>query len=229
MRRYSTWSARLGLAILAAWGCGPYRASTEPDAMSEEAHRQRADDLHARAGRHSERYDPTQIRVSDSTHGGYQGIAGGDAPGSTHPTPPGQIVDPTAGHLRESRRLRALAREHTAAADALAAFEAVECAAIPAAERAPCPLVSVVEAARPIEGGMALSLAPGADIAGILRHARCHIAFGRRSGRAGMTSCPLYVEGAAIEAEGERLLLRSDRPSAVDELRRRATLHAMVE
>lgn len=212
-----------GLAIVA--GCGPYRASTDPDAMSEEAHRQRADDLHARAGRHSERYDPGQIRVSDTTHGGYEGIAGGDAPGSTHPAPPGQVMDPTAGHVREARRLRELAREHEAAADALAAFEAVECAAIPPTERAGCPLIGVVEASRPIEGGVTLAVVEGENLTGILGHARCHVAFGRRRGREGMTSCPLYVEGAEIERIDGRLLLRTTQPSAVEELRRRVALH----
>jgi len=127
--------------------------------------------------------------------------------------------------VRESRRLRALAREHEAAAGALVAFEAVECAAIPPAERAPCPLLGVVEGARQVEGGVTLTLADGADIGGILRHARCHIAFGRRRGREGMASCPLYVEGAEIERDDGRLLLRTTLPSAVEEVRRRAASH----
>lgn len=224
-----TWKLGPGLAILLASGCGPYRAGTDPDAMSEEAHREQADALYRRASRHSERDDPSQVRVSDTTHGGYEGIAGGDAPGSTHSTPPGQVVDPTAGHRREAARLRELAREHEEAANALVAFEAVECTDVPVSERTACPLLGVVEDARPIEGGVALDLTEAADVVAVLRRSRCHIAFGRRRGREGMRSCPLYVEGASVTQDGRRVLLRTDLASAVEELRRRAALHTRAE
>lgn len=206
-------------------GCGHYRAETDPDAMSEEAHRQRADASHARASRHEAQIDSSQIRVSDTSHGGYEGIAGGDDPGSTHPTPPGQIMDPTAGHRREARRLRDLAREHRVAADALVAFEAVECVEVPRSERAACPLLGVVEAVQRIEGGVGLELSANTDVSRVAARARCHVAFGRRQGREGMSSCPLYVEGTEVELEGRRLILRAREPSAAEELHRRAARH----
>jgi hypothetical protein len=210
-------------------GCGPYRSSTEADAMSEADHRERAAAERRSAEAHGRSDDPSRVRRSDTTHGGYEGILGGDAPSSTHATPPGQVVDPGAGHRSAARRARELAREHEAAADELVAFEAQECADVAPDHRASCPLLGSVRAAEPVEGGVAFELSDGVDAQAVLVLARCHAAFGRRRGREGMESCPLYIESVHVELVGRRLVLTTDIPGAVSALRERARAHVVVD
>lgn len=205
--------------------CGPYRAGTDPDAMSETAHRERAESLRRQAHGRQRRHDPSEVRRSETTHGGYGGLLGGGTAGATHPSPPGQVMDPGARNVRAAQRLRELAREHEAAADELAAFEARECADVGPDDRAGCPLLGSVGAVTAIEGGVMVELEEDADREAVLERARCHVAFGRRRGRAGMPSCPLYVEGARVELEGDHLLITTDVSAAVDELRQRAAAH----
>ncbi len=210
-------------ALLA--GCGPYRAPTDPDAMSEAAHRERAASLSGYAAAHERRYDGARARRADTTHGGYGGLPGGDLPESTHATPAGQVFDSGAGHVRAARRLRALSREHEAAADALVALEASECAGIAPEQRAACPLAGAVQSTASIEGGVALELRGGVDPTILLEHVRCHVAFARRHGRSGMDGCPLYVDGVRAELSGAALVLTTASPAAVEQLRERAERH----
>ena len=216
----------LTVLVFVLSSCGIYRAGTDPDAMSEAEHRELAASYRRRSRSHRSHYEPGTVRVAETGHGSYTGLPGGGDPGATHASAPGQVYNPTEGHLRDARRQRELAAEHEAAADALVQYEDSACADIERTHRAACPLLGSVAEVVDVPGGVRLALAPGANPAEVARHARCHTAFGRTLGGHGMDHCPLYLRGVTVEfdADGVTLTTRDD----VDELRRRAADHVIT-
>jgi hypothetical protein len=79
-----------------------------------------------------------------------------------------------------------------------------------------------VEGMADVEGGVAIEFGADRDIAPVIEHLRCHIAFAAARGTEGIEHCALYVQGARVEARGQTVLLTTSDSARVDELRRRA-------
>jgi len=133
--------------------------------------------------------------------------------------------NPTEGHLAQAQQHQDLAAEHRAAAEELEAYEEHECARFPSQTRASCPLLGQVASVEDVDGGVRVVLSEGANAAAVADHMRCHLAYARTQGREGMDRCPLYVEGAAVDSEGDITLTTNAGDAAVAELRRRARAH----
>ncbi len=200
------------MPLLAA--CGGAQ-NTEPESASAAEHRAAADEEEQAAAEHEEQFDPTQVQqeASPSSEVWY-GL---------------DIYNPSEIHLAEAERARSLAAQHRAAAEALEAYEEQECAHFPAESRATCPLMGQLESVREVEGGVALELKEGVNDDAVADHMRCHIAFAAVQGREGMDQCPLYVEGAGVNAEGELTLTTDAGDEAVTAIRERASAHVADE
>jgi len=203
------------IAMTAAWLAACGSQGTHPDDMSAEEHRDMAAGDEAEADEHESQYDPDSRQPIGANTAGQSDLFYGLAD-----------YNPTEGHLAEAQRHQDLAAEHRAAAAALEAFEEQECARFPSETRASCPLLGQVTSVENVDGGVRVVLSEGANAAAVADHMRCHLAYARTQGREGMDHCPLYVEGATVDAEGGITLTTAAGDSAVAELRQRARAHA---
>ena len=199
-------------AMLLLLGCGgPLDPRTE--SLTASQHETEAQAEEGAAREHDAQYDPDARRA----------VGGRGATGDVYGL---QVYNPTDAHLEEAAAHHAHAEAHRDRADELRAYEEHECAMFPAETREACPLLLGAEAMDDVEGGVQITFAADQDVAPILQHLRCHIAFAAAQGREGMESCALYVFGARVDAEGQVVRLTTPVAGNVAELRRRARVQA---
>lgn len=171
------------LLALLALGCAAPSPGARPDAMSAEAHRREATEHEREAGAHERRYD-ARAKTPDDLDRYPQEF---------------EAYNPTAVYLRLAREHRTHAREHLDAAHLLEQFEEAECGAFAPETRVVCPLLGQVDRVEDIPDGVRVHLAEGVPRHPAAAHMRCHLAFARTRGRAGMLECPLYLSGVRVE------------------------------
>lgn len=193
MKQLMVWMAAILVACAGTQG-------TDPDDMSAEEHEAHAGDHDSAADEHAEQHEPT----ATSTISGQAPTLGQMMIGT-------DIYNPTASHHLESEQHRAIADEHRRAAEQLRAFEAEECGRFPTETRAACPLLGHLASVQDVEGGVRLTFDVNVNQEAVHAHVRCHNAFARARGRAGMDHCPMYVDGVRVEQDesGGTLLLTS--------------------
>lgn len=197
--------------ILLLMACGgPQDPATED--LTAEQHDEQAAQEEQRAQEQYREYDPNaRLHV-----------------GSVDPNSPvyygPEVYNPTQVHLDEARELREHAAAHRAVAEQLRAFEQQECAEFPADTRASCPLLLGLQSVENIDGGVRMHFSSQLDLAPVVDHIRCHIAFAAAQGREGIEHCALYVHGAQVRVEGNSVILTTDEPANVEELRRRVAV-----
>lgn len=196
------------LSVVLLFGCGA------PQYATASGHEREAETEERAARADEARYDP-HARTMMGTHG----------PAAQFGVPP-DVFNPTEQYRDRAERHRQHANEHRRQATELRTFEAQECAFLPEATREACPLLLGVEQMEDVDGGVRITFASGDEMAPIVEHLRCHIAFAAAEGRDGMENCALYVPGAQVRAEGHVVLLTTNDGRYVAELRRRARLQA---
>jgi hypothetical protein len=207
--------------VVPAAGCGAGAPAVKPDDMGAAAHRQEAAKERAEAGEHARKYDPAAARPMPASS------VGSDA--QAHYLFPTTVYNPTEIHLAEADRHRAHARQHEKAAQALEAFEEVECKSFPPSTRAACPLLAPVTAVDDIDGGVRVTMLRGTRVDAVVAHMRCHYAYARARGFAERVSCPIYMPGVDIRAsrDGSAVEITTADAKAVGELRGRAREEAI--
>lgn len=158
----------------------------------------------------------------------FGGVGAGTEPDAMNPQEL-EGYNPTTVYLRLARQHEKHASEHLSAARRLEEFEQGGCKAFAPEIRAVCPLLGQVDAVEDVPGGVRVWLSEGVDVDAAVAHMRCHLAFGRAHGRAGMESCPLYVPEVRVERvrQSRGVDLESSDPGPVDELRQRTRLHVV--
>lgn len=204
---------RLGcVVVIFLGGCGGPQ-----DARSEELTAREHDEEAAREDRaadeHDARYDPESATMA-------QGAASVSTFYGT------DVYNPSEGQpaLAEGHRDHAVA--HRAVAEELRVYEEGTCGHFPVSTRAACPLLLGLGSVDDVDGGVRLRFTEGTDVAPIVEHIRCHIAFSAARGTEGIEHCALYVPGASVRADGTDVALTTDRAEHVAELRRRANRQA---
>jgi len=207
------WSAVALLALALGVACGgPQDPATENLTAAE--HEAEAEREEAAAAEHEGQYDP-DARL---TTGGQQ--PGTDLYyGTDH-------YNPTEVHLHAADDHREHAGAHRERAAQLRDFAEAECAEFPPETRASCPLLLGLVEVEDIEAGIRMTFASAQDLAPVVDHIRCHIAFAAAMGNEGMDHCALYVHGASVDVEGTSVDLITDQPGFVAELRRRVRVQA---
>ena len=170
-------SARISLFALFATACAtttPPASTVKPEDMSAAAHRQEAARERARADDAYARWQPNARTPLPA------------APAGSVDGPRMYPIDlypynPTDRALADAERHLRHAREHEAAAVALEGFEDAECRDFAPKARAACPLLGPVASIEDRADGVRFVLAPGAPVAAIVAHMRCHLAFARRA------------------------------------------------
>lgn len=171
----------------------------------------------------------------------HEGVARGYQ-GRADPAYPGEVAAPYADRVsgrqnfvvETSSGLRVMrAREHTRhaiqhrrAAELLETFEEAECALSPDQERPVCPLLVDVVRIEDVSLGVRFQLVEGVDVEEVVRHMRCHHAFGRAHGFENMEACPLYLKRLHIRKVGAQVVeVAGDNTSSAREIQRRARDH----
>ena len=196
--------------VLCACG-GPRDARSEE--LTAREHEEEAARQDRAAAEHDARYDPESTTAAE-------GAASVSAFYGT------DLYNPTEGQRALAERHREHADAHRAVAEDLRAYEAGACGHFPVSTRAACPLLLGLTSVDEVDGGVRLRFAEGADVAPIVEHIRCHIAFSAARGIEGIEHCALYVPGARVRADGTEVTLTTDRAEHVAELRRRVNRQA---
>jgi hypothetical protein len=121
---------------------------------------------------------------------------------------PFYLPDPADPLTEQADHLRAHARQHEQAANALVKFEKAECRNIPASSRAACPLFGPLINLEDLPTGVRATFAPGTPVDVVMAHMRCHLAYAQSRGFEEVLSCPLYIRGIDI--------VRSSVPEAIE-------------
>ncbi len=198
--------------LLMLSACTSVGSGTAPDDMSVAGHRSHSQEMSEKASEHRDRYDPDAEverlpgRPSRSEMWGgdsndrYNSGNGYRYSGDYYWQP--RTYNPTERHLAHATRHEAHAREHAEAARSLESFEDDQCGSFPHETRMVCPLIGQLASVEDIPGGSRVRFADGVDVNAAVAHIRCHLAFARSQGRAGMESCPLYLEGVRVSRVG---------------------------
>lgn len=204
-RTISTCIVSVALASAGVAACDSSERAAEPQPMtpagrplSAEEHRELANQEEARAERESDKLREPGKRGSLEQH---------------------QTYERAEAH-------REHAEEHERAAAALESFEAAECQAVPAPERAACPFLGV-EDTTTLDNGVRVTLMEGTDMTDVLARMQCHAAFARAQGYQGMEHCPLYQQGVQIRLspDGNAIDITSDDPNVAAEVQHEAEMH----
>lgn len=202
VRSTVAWIVGTGLSLVI--GCG--ERATEPQTMTPATSRLSADEERARARHHERLAERAEKKQAEPEKKG-------------------------ALERVQLRRQEEMHREHARLHEQLAAqlerFDTDECRSIPSGERATCPLLGPEADVTSIDGGVRLTFASGTDTSRVLAKMRCHAAFARAEGYAGMESCPLYHRGLTITEsnDGRSIDLTSNDPTTAAELQHEAELH----
>lgn len=202
----------LGCAVMLFCGCGGPQDARSEDLTARE-HDEEAARQDRAADEHDERYD------SEST-----ATASGAASVSTFYG--ADVYNPTEGQRALADAHRDHAGAHRAVAEDLRAYEEGACGHFPVSTRAACPLLLGLESIDDVDGGVRMRFSEGVDVAPIVEHIRCHIAFSAARGTEGMEHCALYVPGASVRADGTNVTLTTDQAEHAVELRRRTSRQA---
>jgi hypothetical protein len=186
-----------------------------PDDMSAQSHRREAAKETAAARAHIQDYDSNAVGLAP-----HSATREPDAMAST------AVIDdynPTTWNLQAASEHRAHAAEHERAAADLERFESSECAGLKPSVRSACPFLGPVRASEEIAGGVRVTLAPGAPIAAVAAHMRCHLAFARTRAFE-VSECPLTLRGTEIKlsADGTAIEITARDRRVVRDLRTRA-------
>ncbi|MEQ9080913.1 MAG: hypothetical protein RLP09_44025 [Sandaracinaceae bacterium] len=201
------------LALLTLMGCGggSQDESIHAEVASSAGHDDAAEREEARAREEEGRYDPSADRPTGTTQPELYGLS---------------TYNPTAVHLQHAAEHREHAEQHRAAAEAHAQFDQQHCGRFPAESRVACPLIGQVAGVTDVSRGARLELAEGVDRAAFIDHIRCHLEFAATEEHPTADHCPLFVEGAVLEASDDDLVLAA--PSAPAQERLRALLREHV-
>jgi hypothetical protein len=201
--------------------CAPL--PVRPDDMSASEHRTAAAKEREKARDAMENYNP---QAPDAAYWLPSDMARSDDPGVLFVAP---IFNPTIGAVYDADRHLEHAYQHERAAATLEHFEDVACADYPPPERAACPLLSGVDQMVDVPGGVRIRFDHSVDVASIVSHMRCHLAYARTRGYEVVADCPLYVRGVHVERVGETRVIDilADSRLAVRNVRLRAREEAV--
>ncbi len=132
--------------------------------------------------------------------------------------------DPTDARLAVAEEHRDHAEAHRRQAERLRAFENAQCAEFSESARSACPFLLGLREIEDVDGGVRVVFDSDAPIDAIVDHIRCHLAFVAAQGDEGIEDCALYVPGAAVQELDGVVVLTTDQPDQVAELRRRVRL-----
>lgn len=222
-----------GLLVLGAMpllACGP--AAVQVHGASAPQHEQAAAREEQAAQAHAQQYDPTAVKAA----------CAGQADRPQGLVCWASAANPTAAHLREAERHRALAAAHRAASQALRDAEASACTGVSEPDRGMSPfahpedilrvepvLVSGGSKNPPHQVGMKVVFraVPGLTSEWLQRLVDCHIARNAVLGHdaAEMSYCPLAVQGATAEVRAEgggyAVAIRSTEQESINQIRTR--------
>ena len=205
--------ARVVALLVIACSCSP---TVSPDETTAAGHRREAEKERAAARAQLSRYeasarnpegDPDRApRGAFSSRGRY-----------LYPVP----GDPAQYQLTRAEEYAAHAFDHEAAARELERFEQLECRSVPPEARSACPILGPSIGLEVVDGGVRVVFAPGVPAADVVAQMRCHLAFARARGY--RDECPLYMRGVRIDAsaDGTGVLITTDDPAGVTDLRQR--------
>ena len=204
-RTISTFIVSVALASAGVAACDSGERAAEPAPMtpagrplSAEEHRALANQEEARA-----EYESDKLRE----------------PGKKGSLERQQMYDRAEAH-------REHAEEHERAAAALEQFEAVECQAVPAPERAACPFLGV-EDTMTLDNGVRVTLKKGTDVNDVLARMQCHAAFARAQAYQGMEHCPIYHKDTQIRLspDGNAIDITSNNANVAAEVQHEVQTH----
>ncbi|NOZ00616.1 MAG: hypothetical protein GXP54_01845 [Deltaproteobacteria bacterium] len=200
--------------VMFVTSCATTATGSRPDDMSYDEHLAAAELEKEKAKVQADKYDPKAVYTTPDWRQG--GI--------------GQY-NPTGKYLVEAKQHLEHAKQHEAAATQLKAFEEQECGLFPPQTRSKCPLIGTVESVEPIDGGVAIHLKEGVSLDAVEAHSRCHVAFGNKYGRKGMSGCPLYLKDITVSKspDGKVLRITSSDADVVESIRKRAEAHVGLE
>lgn len=172
---FVTWSP-LALSLLAVVPACAAQPLVRADDMSAAQHRSAAEGDQATAARETRAYER----------------------GAGPPAPASGGYDANDAHRRQADESREHARQHAAAAAFLEQFEDEECAGVPRASRAACPLLGPLVRLEDVAGGVRATFADPDRARAAVAQMRCHYAFARGRHFDESVGCPLYVRGIEI-------------------------------
>lgn len=202
------------LVASAAFGCAS-TPGARPGDMSAKSHDEEARKHSDMAEQHDAQYDPNARGGTppDAISGSEFGFAGTE-------------LNPTEVHRMQADKHRAHAEDHAAAADWLKRTEDDACEPISPTSRSLCPLLGPVVAVQDTTTGVRLFLRQGTDLEAMVARIRCHLAFARTRGGAGMDRCPLYLPAIDVYRVGPlEIELNARRQTSVRPLQRRVADH----
>ena len=159
----------------------------KPDDMSAAAHRAEADRERAAARAHLAEFRPAALELAPLL-----------PERQSLELYPLATYNPTAYHVEAASRRVEHARAHERAAAELERFEEQECRGFAPEVRAACPLLLHVEDIVDVPGGVRVRFAGEVNVAAVVAHMRCHLAYARARGFE-IETCPLYVRGTRVE------------------------------
>ena len=205
--------ARVVALLVIACGCAP---TVSPDETTAEGHRREAEKERAAARAQLSRYEASARTPEGDPD---RAPRGAFSSRGRHLDPvPG---DPARYQLERAEEYAAHARAHEGMAHELEQFEQLECRSVPPEARSACPILGPSIGLEVVDGGVRVMFAPGVPAAIKVAQMRCHLAFARARGY--RDECPLYLRGVHIDAspDGAGVLITTDDPTGVADLRRR--------
>jgi hypothetical protein len=194
--------------------CSSQAPGTKPDDMSAEEHQQHAKQHQKTSEEHQEQYKSgaraTREEVPVDPEKDFYSV---------------ELYNPTEHHQTSADQHKRHAEQHRQAAQTLLSYEQAQCAQFPKETRSSCPLMGQIKAVEDVDGGARITFHEGVPMQATVDHMKCHFAFARAQGYGGMKSCPLYLEGVSVEADGQSVTLTTDKPEAVEPLRKRSREH----
>lgn len=190
-----------------------------PQDMTEQGHEQAAEEHAASSEEHRAKYDPDAEARRRTLSPQL------DEPGVKARRFTTEEYNPTAHHLASAEREARMARDHAAAAAALAGYEEQGCASFEPAVRSACPLIGQLESVEALPNGVRLVPKAGVNAEAWQVHIACHLAFAQAKGRAGMEHCPLGLPGLNAITAGGSVELTSDDAATVTKIQTLARNH----
>lgn len=208
--------------VLLVGACSSQAPGTKPDDMSAEEHQKHAMQHQNTSKEHQEQYKSGARATREEAF---------DESRQARPTDPEkdiyttEVYNPTEHHRASADQHQRHAEQHRQAAQKLLSYEQAQCVQFPKETRSSCPLMGQIKAVEDVDGGARITFHEGVPMQATVDHMKCHFAFARAQGYEGMKSCPLYLEGVSVEADGQSVTLTTDKPEAIEPLRKRSREH----
>lgn len=190
-----------------------------PQDMTESGHEQAAQAHASSSDEHRAKYEADATAQRRSLAPRF------DEPGGKTPRFTVDEYNPTAHHLASAEREAKMARDHAAAAAALAGYEEQGCAAFEPPVRQACPLMGQIQRVEELRNGVRLVPKAGVNAEAWQVHIACHLAFAQAKGRQGMEHCPLGLPGLSAVTAGSDVELTSDDAATIAKLQTLARDH----